>query len=115
MPMPYGIVPIGLGHHPSNQNDHQFYVYEELLDRLRDDVGWKNDDLRLLEEAIRATPPTTCFQGLKRANYTDAFCYASKPSNPPQQGVFLIFFDNGPAGFAGPTIFDFEWRKEDQV
>jgi hypothetical protein len=112
--MPAEVVPLGVGHDPRDRSDRTFYVHISLLENVQDDVVWKYQDVPLLGSAVKALPPTVCFHGLRRAGFDDAYCYATKPVNPPQDGVLLVYFYEGPGGFAGPTVIDFEWRKEDE-
>jgi hypothetical protein len=119
MPIPADQIPVGEGLLP-NGTTAPFFVDKKELDTVRDHgPTWKYYDARFLEEAV--AKPDAIFEGLRRPNQGESFCYSVQPTRdpddqddpyniglPPVFGqVFLAFVTLGAMGY---VVFDWEWR-----
>jgi len=119
MALPIDQMPIGEGRHPNGEPGATFYVDRNALTALEENgPESKLDDGRFIPEAIGE--PGAIFEGLKRENHHDSFCYSVRPALDPVEPdaptlprygfVFLAF---ARLGIGGYVVFDWEWREED--
>jgi hypothetical protein len=120
MAIPANQLPIGAGLYPNGTEGAMFFVDLAMLDQLEENgPAWKFDDRRFLEEVV--TDPDVIFEGLKRQNLEDCFCYCVQPRQDPDEPaaevqpfflqVFLAFVRPGVGGY---VVFDWAWRQEDE-
>ena len=121
MPMSADYLPISVSRpalfaREAGEGGFAFYISIKALDTIAEDgPPWKFEDARTLLKAGLELP-TIIFEGLKRAEFTDGYCYVSRPTErwapdgtrepTPQGRVFLIFVKKA----AGLVVFDWEWR-----
>ncbi len=124
MAIPADLIPIGHGGMAPDGSRQSFFVSKRELEQIRlDGPPWKYEDARFIEEAI--DDPDALFEGLRRPNQDESFCYSVQPTHdpddeedgeaeppiPPRPGyVFLVFVALGSFGY---VVFDWEWREED--
>lgn len=121
MPIPFDQIPVGEGLLPDGTRAPFFVDGRELRILHEQGPAWKYHDARFIEEAV--ADPDVIFEGLRRPNQTDAFCYSVRPLRDPDEEedstsellppvwgqVFLAFARLGPMGY---LVFDWEWRPE---
>jgi hypothetical protein len=82
MAIPIDQMPIGEGRHPDGEPGASFFIDRPTLEMIeKEGPDWKFDDARFLREAV--SEPDTIFEGLKRANHEDCFCYCVRPTHDP--------------------------------
>jgi hypothetical protein len=114
MAMHAGYMPIGAtGKHPRTFEPSDFYMEVSTYERIKKSPKWRFEDLPLVAEVL--DEPTVIFEDLKRARLSEGYCYSRRLGHSPQEGVLLVFVKDpdAEAGFTGPVVFDYAWRKED--
>jgi hypothetical protein len=119
MAIPVDQMPIGEGLHPNGEPDASFFIDRPTLDLIeKEGPEWKFDDARFIRETV--SDPDSVFEGLKRANHADCFCYCVRPTHDPDEPgapeplflekVFVVFVRPGVGGY---VVFDWAWRQHD--
>lgn len=122
MAIPADQLPIGEGQMPDGSR-YPFFISKREFERIRlDGPPWKYEDARFIPEAVG--DPDAIFEGLRRPNQEESFCYSVRPTHDPDDEggegvepvpsrfghVLLVFVTLGPVGC---VVFDWEWREED--
>jgi len=121
MPMSADYTPISIQRKPlfeAEAGEGGFAVYTSImaLEKIRGDgPEWKYHDAGLLRAALQ--DPSVIFEGLKRAEFSEGYCYVSRPKRRwtkggefepvPADRVFLVFVKKE----WGLVVFDWEWRQ----
>ena len=119
MALPIDQMPIGEGRHPNGDKGAAFFIDKPTLYQIEEKGPlWKFADARFILEAV--SEPDSIFEGLKRANHAECYCYCVRPTHDPEdpdaQGpmflekVFVVFVRPGVWGY---VVFDWGWRQQD--